>query len=435
MLIEPIYSEFLLSSGVTTDTRTIKGNALYFALKGEHFDGNDFVEEALAKGCRAAVSDRPGLNAAGNVFLVDNTLHALQQLASFHRRKWGGQVLAITGSNGKTTTKELLHAVLSQQYRVLATEGNLNNHIGVPLTLLKLKNEELAIIEMGANHKGEIAALCEIAGPDTGIITNIGKAHLEGFGGLEGVRKGKGELYDYLAAHGGTAIADLSDPVLASMAGERKLKVFSYGMGGGFDVNGHLDAHDDQIEGSFDTGGDSSPLRSGLFGAYNFRNMLAAAAAGIFMKVPHRAITEAVERYVPQNNRSQTVRGKTNTLILDAYNANPTSMRNALAEFEQRNHPGKIAILGDMFELGADEQKEHRALLEQLVNSNIKTVLLVGERFGTFAEDPVFPFHFFNTLEDCIAYLRKHPPENALIMLKGSRKNALENATKLLLDC
>jgi UDP-N-acetylmuramoyl-tripeptide--D-alanyl-D-alanine ligase len=242
-------------------------------------------------------------------------------------------------------------------------------------------------------------------------------------------------LYDYLALHGGTAIVDLSDPVLASMAGERKLKVFSYGMGGGFDVNGHLDAHDDRIEGSFDTGVDSSPLRSGLFGAYNFRNMLAAAAAGVFMKVPHRAITEAVERYVPQNNRSQTVRGKTNTLILDAYNANPTSMRNAITEFEQRVHPGKIAILGDMYELGTDEQKEHRALLEQLLKSNIKTVLLVGERFGAFAEDPAFPFHFFNKLEDCIAYLRKHPPENALIMLKGSRKNALENATKLLLDC
>lgn len=435
MSIKSIYNEFVVSSGVTTDTRSIRGNEVFFALKGEHFDGNNFIREALEKGCRCAVSDRPGPEGSGRVIVVEDVLHALQQLASYHRRKWGGQVLAITGSNGKTTTKELVHAVLSQQYQVLATEGNLNNHIGVPLTLLKIRNEELAIIEMGANHVGEIAVLCGIAAPDAGIITNIGKAHLEGFGSLAGVRKGKGELYNYLEANGGTAIADLSDPVLASMTGERKLKVFSYGVGTGFDVSGQLAVSGERIEGIFRSGPDAYPLNSVLFGAYNFRNMLAAAAAGVFMNVPPHAISEAVERYVPQNNRSQTIRGRTNTLILDAYNANPTSMRGAIAEFEQRNHPVKIAILGDMYELGEDEYKEHRALLEQLTRTNINKVMLVGQRFGAFAKDPAFPFHFFNSLEDCLVHLRAHPPGNALIMLKGSRKNALENATKLLMDC
>lgn len=435
MSIESIYNEFVLSSGVTTDTRTIRGNEIFFALKGAQFDGNNFIGEALSKGCRCAVADRPGLHGTAHVIVVKNALETLQQIASFHRRKWGGQVLAITGSNGKTTTKELLYAVLSQQYNVLATEGNLNNHIGVPLTLLKLRNEEMAIIEMGANHLREIALLCDIAAPGTGIITNIGKAHLEGFGGLSGVRRGKGELYDYLEANGGTAIVDLSDPVLASMAGERKMKVFSYGVGTGFDVSGQLEVSAGRIEGTFNSGSDAYPLRSGLFGTYNFRNMLAAAAAGIYLKVSPGAITKAVEKYVPQNNRSQIIRGKTNTLILDAYNANPTSMRGAITEFGQRIHPEKIAILGDMYELGEDEHKEHRALLEQLVNSNINTVMLVGERFGAFAEDPAFPFQFFSNLEECLTYLRTHPPQHALVMLKGSRKNALENATKLLMDC
>lgn len=435
MSIESIYHEFLASSGVTTDTRSIGGNEIFFALKGEHFDGNHFVQEALDKGCRYAVADRPGLQGTDRVVVVENALHTLQQLASHHRRNWGGQVLAITGSNGKTTTKELVHAVLAAKYKVLATEGNLNNHIGVPLTLLKITNEQVAIIEMGANHQREIAVLCEIAMPDAGIITNIGKAHLEGFGGLAGIRKGKGELYDYLASTNGTAIADLSDPVLASMTGERRLKVFSYGQGQGFDVCGTLSASVDHIEGTFTVGNSSYPLRSALFGAYNFRNLLAAAAAGVYMEVPQDEIPAAVESYVPQNNRSQVIKGKTNTVILDAYNANPTSMGAALAEFEQREHSRKMVILGDMFELGEDEHKEHEALLRQLTVSNMDKVMLVGEQFGAFAGSPAFPFHFFNTLDACMEHLRKDPPTHALIMLKGSRKNALENATKLLLDC
>lgn len=435
MSIESIYKKFISSSGVTTDTRSILGNEVFFALKGEHFDGNNFVEDALARGCSWAVADRSSMEGYERVIVVNDALDTLQQLSAYHRKQWGGKVLAITGSNGKTTTKELLHAVLSKKYRVLATAGNLNNHIGVPLTLLKIKDEQLAIIEMGANHRGEIAVLCEIASPDMGIITNIGKAHLEGFGGLAGVRRGKGELYDYLASNDGTVIADLSDPVLSSMVRERQLNVFSYGQGKGFDVDGHMQRSGDRIQGTFTHENNEVPLRSGLFGAYNFKNLLAAAAAGIFMKVPPEAIADALELYVPRNNRSQTIKGKTNTLILDAYNANPSSMHLALDEFEQRDHPNKIAILGDMFELGHDEHKEHEALLKRLAQGNINVVMLVGERFSKFKGNPEFPFQFFNTLEQCLEHLENEPPGNALIMLKGSRKNALEDATNLLLDC
>ncbi len=435
MSIESLYNTFIASSGVTTDTRAIQGNEIFFALKGEHFDGNNFVEDALARGCSWAVADRPSLQGQDRVMMVHDVLETLQQLSAYHREKWGGKVLAITGSNGKTTTKELLHAVLSKKYHVLATSGNLNNHIGVPLTLLKIRDEQLAIIEMGANHQGEIATLCEIASPDMGIITNIGKAHLEGFGGLTGVRRGKGELYDYLEINDGTVIADMSDPVLNSMVGERKLNVFSYGQGSGFDVDGHMTGSGERIQGTFTHATKKYPVRSDLFGAFNFNNLLTAAAAGIYMEVPPEAIADALEQYVPGNNRSQTIKGKTNTLILDAYNANPSSMHLALDEFEQRDHPNKIAILGDMFELGEDEHKEHESLLKRLADSNINTVMLVGERFGAFAGNPAFPFHFFNTLEQCLEYLENEPPGNALIMLKGSRKNALENATNLLLDC
>jgi len=435
MSIESIYNKFISSSGVTTDTRFIQGNEIFFALKGEHFDGNNFVENALARGCRWAVADRSSLVGRDRVIVVNDALDTLQQLSAYHRKQWGGKILAITGSNGKTTTKELLLAVLSKKYRVLATAGNLNNHIGVPLTLLKIKDEQLAIIEMGANHTGEIAVLCGIASPDMGIITNIGKAHLEGFGGLTGVRRGKGELYDYLERNDGIVIADMSDPVLNSMVRERKLNVVSYGQGTGFDVDGHLTASGDRIRGTFTHANNEYPLRSGLFGAYNFKNLLAAAAAGIYMNVPPEAIADAVEHYAPRNNRSQTIKGKSNTLILDAYNANPSSMKGALDEFEQRDHPNKIAILGDMFELGEDEHKEHEAVLKRLTGSNINMTMLVGERFGTFAGNPEYPFLFFNTLEQCLEHLEHDLPRNALIMLKGSRKNALENATNLLLDC
>lgn len=435
MQIDELYQIFSDSGGVTTDTRTISGNEIFFALKGENYDGNRFVQDALAAGCRLVVADDPALDGSKNVFVVPDVLKSLQELAAFHRMKWGGELLAITGSNGKTTTRELIAAVLSRKFNVLSSGGNLNNHIGVPLTILKIRDEELAVIEMGANHIGEIARLCEIASPNSGIITNIGRAHLEGFGSLEGVRRAKGELFDFLADHGGQAIVNMSDPVLKEMATERGLKIFSYGPGSGYEVTGGVQESQDEIKGSFRTGEATYKLRSELFGDYNFMNMLTAAAAGVFYGVAPNEISEAISGYRPENNRSQILRGRSNTLIMDAYNANPTSMSLALEEFIRRDHPQKMVILGDMYELGEDSEREHEHVLNRLSESGIQEVLLVGERFGRFSVNPAFPFSFFAGVPECIEYLRSRRPENHLILLKGSRKNALEKTTNLLLDC
>lgn len=437
MTIGALYKEFLTSSGVTTDSRTAGKEQIFFALRGENFDGNRYIDEALERGCRFAVSDHPGMEERENVTVVADVLIALQELALHHRRQWGGKVLAITGSNGKTTTRELVNAVLSEKYRVLSTQGNLNNHIGVPLTLLELADQEIGVIEMGANHAGEIAKLCRIAEPDAGIITNIGKAHLEGFGSLEGVKKAKGELYDHLEKNGGTAIVDLSDPILSEMAGSRNLEVFSYGEGDGYDVDGAPVASKGEagIDVTFSIHQKSYKTSSVLFGSYNMKNILAAAATGTWLGVVPDKIVAAVSRYIPDNNRSQLARGRTNTLILDAYNANPSSVAGAVREFEQMDHPDKVLILGDMYETGSDEEHEHRALLQHLAGSDIGKVMLVGKRFGQFSGDPKFPFQFFGDVEECLGSLREDPPRNSLVMLKGSRKNALEKATNFLLDC
>ncbi|MEX0986921.1 MAG: UDP-N-acetylmuramoyl-tripeptide--D-alanyl-D-alanine ligase [Bacteroidales bacterium] len=433
--MEKLYSEFIASEGVTTDSRVISGNELFFAIRGERFDGNKFVQDAIAGGCRLAVSDDPGMGDLPNVVIVPDTLETLQQLARYHRRKWGGIVLAITGSNGKTTTRELASVVLSEKYSVRSTQGNLNNHIGVPLTILKIRDEELAIIEMGANHPGEIRLLCDIAEPDAGIITNVGKAHLEGFGSLEGVKSAKGELYEYLASRGKRALVNVSDPDLVEMSSIHGVNLFTYGMDPRGTVKGKILESEKGVRGSFNMANMSYTLRSRLFGSYNFQNMLAAAAAGVYFEVAPVKITEAIAKYRPDNNRSQLVKGKTNTVILDAYNANPTSMACALDEFERMEHSRKMVILGDMHELGENSVYEHEIILQKLAGSEIREVLLVGEIFSTFAGMPDFPFSFFSKLETCLEYLEKNRPSNYLILLKGSRKNKLENTTNLLLDC
>ncbi len=435
MQIEELYQIFTDSAGVTTDTRTIKGGEIFFALKGENYDGNRFVQDALVAGCRFVVADNPSLQGVRDVLVVPDALKLLQELAVYHRVNWGGEVLAITGSNGKTTTRELADAVLSRKFNVLSSGGNLNNHIGVPLTILKIVDEELAVIEMGANHIGEIALLCEMASPNSGIITNIGRAHLEGFGSLEGVRRAKGELYDYLADHAGRAIVNMSDPVLKEMAMQRGLEIFSYGLEPEYEVTGRLAESQDEIKGSFRVAETAYHLQSELFGAYNFMNMLTAAAAGVSYGVAPDEISAAISGYRPENNRSQILKGRSNTLIMDAYNANPTSMLLALEEFIQRDHSQKMVILGDMYELGEDSEHEHEIILNRLAESDIREVLLVGERFGRFSATPAFPFRFFAGLKECMEYLREKRPENHLILLKGSRKNALEKTTSLLLDC
>lgn len=431
--LEELYDLYLNSSGVSTDSRTLKGSEIFFALKGENFNGNLFATDALAKGAKLVVADDPSLQNIQGIHITNDSLKTLQDLAGHHRKVWGGQIFAITGSNGKTTTKELVAAVLSGKFNILATEGNLNNHIGVPLTLLKLEKEELAVIEMGANHQGEIARLCEIATPDTGMITNIGKAHMEGFGGLKGIEKGKGEMYDFLTVNGGTGIVDFSSETLQRMATERNMKTFTYGRREDLDVHGELTGTEQGLKGSFMAGEKRYPLQSNLFGAYNFQNMLAAAATGIYYGVDPEHITASIAAYQSDNNRSQVLHGKSNTIIQDAYNANPTSMTLALQSFLGEGIHNKMVILGDMLETGEKEQEEHRNIISLLEEYNIEKAFLVGERFMTAAAKS--QYRTFNTINDCMEYLRNDPPHGLQILIKGSRKNQLEKATKWLLDC
>lgn len=434
-MIEELYTAYQASSGVSTDTRTLTGDEIFFALQGENFDGNQFVRQALEAGCKYVVTDDQSMQKEPGVFYVENSLNTLQQLAQYHRNKWAGRLMAITGSNGKTTTKELVSSVLSKKYSCIATKGNLNNHIGVPLTILKIRHEDVAIIEMGANHPGEIATLCDIASPDVGIITNIGKAHLEGFGSFEGVAKAKGELYNYLAEHKGTAIVNESDPKLVEMAAKRKLNRFSYGMTSTSDITGEIISSLNNIEGIFSSKGKQYTFKSELFGEYNFMNILAAISAGVFFDVSELMISEAIEDYRPENNRSQVLEGKSNTLILDAYNANPSSMTLALHEFFKRDAPKKMVILGEMAELGKASAIEHKYILDLLVRSQIKEVILVGEHFYSLSDEAAYPFHFFQNLEECMIFIKNSIPRGYLILLKGSRINSLEYATNVLLDC
>lgn len=434
MEIEALYNEFLESDGATTDTRTASENQLFFALKGEQFDGNIFVQDALDRGCRMVVSDDPAYKDTPRVFLTESSLDTLQQLAHYHRKRSDAHFIGITGSNGKTTTKELIAKVLSTTFPTLVTHGNLNNHIGVPLTLLQLKGEQVAVIEMGANHVGEIAQLCRIADPDTGLITNIGKAHLEGFGSIEGVKKGKGELYDHLASKQGKAYVNISDPVLVEMASDRSLSTIPYAVG----ATGSLYAVPAQ-KGPFAAGtlvlGDASyDIRSSLVGSYNLQNIMAAISIGVSMDIPVGKILAAVASYVPGNNRSQQLKGKSNTLVLDAYNANPASMAGSVEHFATESGKPSMVILGDMLELGDEAESEHVHLLSRLVELSFDLTLLVGTHFFAL-RDAGYPFLFFRDMDDCIQHLAEEPPSGYHILLKGSRKIGVERATKILLDC
>lgn len=435
MNLKDLHAIFLSSPGVCTDTRKLHQGELFFALKGENFDGNSYVKEALSKGCRLAVCEDSRWAADERVFVAESALDVLQGLANFHRRQLNATVLAITGSNGKTSTKELVAAVLAEKYKVLYTEGNLNNHIGVPLTLLRLTDEEIAVIEMGANHPGEIALLCNIAEPDLGIITNIGKAHLEGFGSLEGVRKAKGELYDYLALEEKKILINADDNILMEMAVERKLDAVYYGSVPGALVSGtRLDTRA-FVSGSLEIDGSAFPVSTKLVGKYNFTNILAAAASGVFFKVDHERIVAAIADYLPTNNRSQFMEGKSNSLILDAYNANPTSLLASLEDFAADKSARKIAILGEMLELGEESEKEHKLIIEWLRGSGIEEVILVGEGFAGLSTSSDDGFMYFTDIQACMQYLESRKPSGSKILLKGSRKNTLEEATNLLLNC
>lgn len=432
MEISALYTHFMECGQVTTDSRHCPEGSMFIALKGETFNGNAFAEQALEKGCRYAVVDEKEYASKGNsrIILVDDCLKALQCLANEHRRRLGTRIIGITGTNGKTTTKELIAAVLQQKYRVLYTQGNLNNHIGVPLTLLRLTEEhELAVIEMGANHPGEIKTLVHIVEPDCGLITNVGKAHLEGFGSFEGVVKTKSELYDYLRSkENAFAFLDKDADVLCKTSAG--LKIIGYGMEGkeGLSVSGKLHACAPFLSFEWIYARQSHTVNTHLIGAYNMKNALAAITVGCHFEVSAEDICTALEHYIPSNNRSQLTETSSNHLIVDAYNANPTSMMAALDNFRLMEVSHKMAVLGDMKELGEGSVEEHRKIVSFLHTCGFERVILIGGEFDK-ANDG---FEHYSDVEVVKEILTKDKPDGKYILIKGSNSMKLSQLKDLL---
>ena len=420
MNLSALYQIFLDCQLVTTDSRNCPEGSLFIALKGESFNGNAFAGKALETGCAYAIIDEPEYAVEGDqrYILVDNCLQTLQQLANYHRRQLGTRVIGITGTNGKTTTKELISAVLSQSHNILYTLGNLNNHIGVPSTLLRLKAEhDLAVIEMGANHPGEIKFLSEIAEPDCGIITNVGKAHLEGFGSFEGVIKTKGELYDFLRKkEGSTVFIHHDNAYLMNIAGG--LNLIPYGTEDDLYVNGRITGNSPYLTFEWKAGkaGETYQVQTQLIGEYNFPNALAAITIGLFFGVEAAKINEALAGYTPQNNRSQLKKTNDNTLIIDAYNANPTSMMAALQNFRNMEVPHKMLLLGDMRELGAESAAEHQKIADYIKECDFEEVWLVGEQFAAAEHS----FKTYPNVQEVIKELETNKPKGYTILIKGS---------------
>jgi UDP-N-acetylmuramoyl-tripeptide--D-alanyl-D-alanine ligase len=424
MNIEQLHKIFTKSNSISTDTRKVKENDLFFALKGDHFNGNQFAKDAIAKGACYAVIDEEAYKTSEQFILVDNVLETLQELASHHRHYLGLKIIALTGSNGKTTTKELINAVLSKKYKTTATVGNLNNHIGVPLTLLSMdKSTEIGIVEMGANHLKEIEFLCSIAQPDFGYITNFGKAHLEGFGGVEGVIKGKSELYQYLKANYKLIFINTEDGNQKELLHDYH-NTYCFGSSPNNDTVIHFVAANPFVVSNFK----NELIKSQLIGSYNFSNISAAIAIGNYFDVAVSSVKDAIENYVPSNNRSQIIQKGSNKIILDAYNANPTSMKAALANFAQLNDTYKIAILGDMFELGHDAADEHQFIADYAASLNLNELYLIGENFfGTNVKN-----HTYNTFDVFKNANKLSSLNNATILIKGSRGMALERILEFL---
>jgi len=424
--IADLHTLFLECNSVSTDTRNIKKGDMFFALQGNNFNGNIYAEKALKKGAKYTIIDQVEFKTSSKTILVDNVLKALQELSSYHRAFLKTTIIAITGSNGKTTTKELINNVLSKKFSTTATIGNLNNHIGVPLTLLSMTtNTEIGIVEMGANHQKEIEFLCSIAKPDYGYITNFGKAHLEGFGGIKGVIKGKSEMYNHLIYEQKYVFVNSNDSIQIEKT--KHAKVFSFGNNSNkSDVSVvFLEAHP-FVKCKFN----GLVIESKLIGDYNFNNIAAAIAIGQFFKVKNLDIKKGIENYIPSNNRSQIINKKSNKIILDAYNANPSSMHGALLNFEKQ--PGfKIAILGDMFELGNEAKKEHQIITDLALSLHINKVVLIGENFNKSEtnSDEIIQFESFNTFKEGFNLSRI---KNASILIKGSRGMALERVIDLI---
>lgn len=427
MTVEDIYSRFRECNGVTTDSRKCGPGLMFFALKGERFDGNEFVRGALEQGCSYAVMDDAARSDAGDgrMILVDNTLTALQQLAAYHRRQLGTTIIGITGTNGKTTTKELTSAVLRSTYNILCTQGNLNNSIGVPLTVLGLKPEhEYAIVEMGASHPGDIKELVEISQPDYGLITNVGKAHLLGFGSFDGVKKTKGELYDWIREHGGAVFVNRDNEHLQQMASG--LPLIEYGKPGqdGLLVEGEVLECNPFVKFRWRTGGGEwHTVQTNLIGAYNVDNALAAITIGLKLGVTEDKASAAVAGYQPQNNRSQLTDTGRNRLVVDAYNANPTSMAAAIENFSMIEAPEKMLILGDMRELGEVSLSEHRQIVQLLNAKGFTRVWLVGSEFAEAAKGT--DFRLFADVDAVNKELEIEPLSGFTILIKGSNSIGL----------
>lgn len=425
--IETLYRIFLQYPSVQTDSRKIKQGDLFFALKGPHFNGNAYAEQAIRDGAAYAVIDEAEFAIHEKMILVDDVLNALQQLAKHYRLQFDIPFIGITGSNGKTTTKELIYAVLSAKYKTYATEGNLNNHIGVPLTLLHIRPDaEMAIIEMGANHQGEIAAYCQIALPGFGLITNCGKAHLEGFGSLEGVRKAKGELYDFIRETDGVIFRNSDLTYLEDMAQGIAMQV-TYGTSDAR-IIGKSVGEGPLLKAAILNAGMEVQIQSRLAGAFNLPNILAAVAVGHYFHIDIDTIKAAIEQYTPSNSRSQWLQRGDNEVILDAYNANPTSMKLALENLAGIHHGNKWLLLGGMKEMGEASVAEHQALIGQAQKSDLKQVLLCGPEW----ELTRHPYLWFPDSEALKTYLIENPVHRALILIKGSRGSKMERTLEAL---
>ncbi len=421
MDIQNLYEIFRKSGKVSTDTRKIEPGCIFFALKGERFDGNRFAEEALAQGAHWAVVDDPACATDNRYILVENVLKTLQALARFHRDQMTIPVIGLTGSNGKTTSKELVHAVLAKKFNTFATKGNLNNHIGVPLSILAITSPvELAVIEMGANRVGDIAELCAIANPTHGFITNIGKAHIGTFGGFNNIVRGKSELYMHLINHHGTVFINSQNPILFNMAKRFSNPVF-YPQKGDYFHCELLNA-DPYVVVRTENG---INVQTKLIGAYNFENIAVALCIGKFFGVEASLAAQAVADYEPANMRSQVVKQGTNTIILDAYNANPTSMAAAIENMVLIKADRKVLILGDMYELEEEAEREHRALGKLIRDFGFTDVLLCGSLMQAAAEEFSKAKHF-STKEELLNYLKQNPISNATVLVKASRGVGLE---------
>jgi UDP-N-acetylmuramoyl-tripeptide--D-alanyl-D-alanine ligase len=438
---EQLYQLFKKHPVISTDTRKIVPNSLFFALKGDKFDANIFAEQAIKAGAAYAVIDNPAYHLNGQYVLVEDVLTTLQNLARHHRGQLNIPVIGLTGTNGKTTTKELINSVLSRHFTTYATQGNLNNHIGVPLTILAINaSDQVAVIEMGANHQKEIELLCSISQPTHGLITNVGKAHLEGFGGIEGVKKGKGELYDYLSQDGGAVFVNSGDKVLMEMQRARGLKnIVLYGSNDQTNlISGNLLENSPYLTLQWvnNTTGESYEVKSQLTGAYNLDNILAAICIGVYFKLSADEINAGISGYQPKNNRSQITQTATNTLICDYYNANPSSMFVAIENLGQIKADHKVLVLGDMFEMGQESATEHEAVIKKALETDVDERIFIGKEFSSQKSEVGSQkleqgAMFYPTVEEAMAGLKAKPIRNATVLIKGSRGMALERLVEL----